>query len=260
MVVVWAAIALLTISTIAWLYSIVARDASVVDALWGVSQIVIAGVALTAGETVTARSWLTALLVTTWGVRLAAYLTVRARGRGEDWRHQRARARQRHFVWRSLPEVFWFQLVGGALVVGLPLFAVVAPSQPPLGWLDLVAVLIWAVGFTLEVVADLQLARFRRDRCTGERLLQAGLWGYSRHPNYFGETVLWIGVALIGVAAGAWWALLSPVMVLVVILRVSGVAVMDQHLSTTRSEKFAELTRTTSAFVPLPRRSAGLRR
>jgi steroid 5-alpha reductase family enzyme len=259
MVVVWAAIALLALSTAAWLYSLVVRDASVVDALWGVSQIVIAGIALTAGESVTARSWLTALLVSVWGVRLAAYLVVRARGRGEDWRHQRARARQRHFVWRSLPEVFWFQLVGGGLVVGLPLFAVVAGSQPPLGWLDLVAVIIWAVGFLVEVVADLQLARFRRQRSTGEGLLQAGLWRYSRHPNYFGETVLWIGVALLGVAAGAWWALLSPVMVLVVILWVSGVAVMDQHLSTTRGDPFAELTRTTSAFVPRPRRSGGLR-
>ena len=259
MVVVWAAIALLVLSTVAWLYSLVVRDASVVDVLWGVAQIVIAGVALIGGESVTARSWLTALLVSTWGVRLTTYLALRGRGRGEDWRHRAARARQRHFEWRSLPEVFWFQLVGGGLVVGLPLFAVVAGSQPPLGWLDLIAVLVWALGFTLEVLADLQLARFRRDRPTGDGLLQAGLWRYSRHPNYFGETVLWIGVALLGVAAGAWWALLSPIMVLVVILRVSGVAVMDRHLSSTRGQRFAEVTRTTSAFVPLPRRSPGLR-
>lgn len=255
MVVLWAAGALLVLSTAGWVLSLVRRNANVVDQLWGVSQVVVAAVCLTAGETTTVRSWLSAGLVTVWGLRLSRHLGTRDRHRGEDWRHRQARQSQRHFLWRSLPEVFWFQLVGGGLVVGLPLFAVVSAPQPGLGWVDGVALAVWVGGFTVEVIADLQLARFRSDPGNRGRVLDRGLWRYSRHPNYFGEVVLWVGIALLGVAADAWWALLSPVMVLVIILRVTGVAVMDEHLRTTRGDQYADYVRTTSAFVPLPRRS-----
>lgn len=255
MVVLWAALALLVLATVGWAVSVIRRNANVVDQLWGVAQIVVATVCLLAGETRTARSWLCAGLVAVWGLRLSLHLGTRDRHRGEDWRHRRARKAQPHFVWRSLPEVFWFQLVGGGLVVGLPLFAAVSEPQPALGWLDVLGVAIWVAGLAIEGAADMQLARFRGDPAKRGRVLDSGLWRYSRHPNYFGEVTLWTGIALLGVAAGAWWALLSPAMVLVIILRITGVAVMDKHLAHTRGKDYVDYVRTTSAFIPLPKRS-----
>lgn len=255
MVVVWAAVVLLFLATAGWVASLVRRNANVVDQLWGVAPVAVAITCLTVGDERPARSWVCAAMVAIWGVRLTAHLVVRDRGGGEDWRHRDARARHPRFAWRSLPELFWVQLVGGGLVVGSPMFAVVTSGQPPLRWLDALAVALWGVGFTVEVVADLQLTRFRSDHANHGRLLDSGLWAYSRHPNYFGEALLWTGIALVGVAAGAWWALLSPALVLVIVLRMTGVRAMDAHLLATRGADYVDYVRTTSPFVPLPKRS-----
>lgn len=255
MLVLSAAAALFVLSTAGWTISVVRRNANVVDQLWGVSMIVVAAVSLIAGETTTPRSWLSAALVSVWGVRLSFHMAWRDRHRGEDWRHRRARETKAQFVWRSLPEIFWFQLIGGGLVVSLPMFAVVSEPQPALGWLDMLAVAIWVAGLTIESVADIQLARFRADPNNRGLVLDHGLWRYSRHPNYFGEVLLWAGIALLGVAAGEWWALLSPLMVFIIITRITGVAAMDRHLRDTRGEEYARYVCTTSAFVPLPKRA-----
>ncbi len=255
MVVIWATAVLVVLSTGGWAASVVRRDANAADQLWGVAQIAVAGTCLVLGEARTGRSWLCAALIAVWGARLTAYLVIRDRHRGEDWRHRRERERRRRFAWSSLPQIFWFQLVGGGLVVGLPMFAVVSDGQPALGWLDAAGVALWAAGLAIEALADVQLTRFRADGDNAGRVLDRGLWRYSRHPNYFGETVLWLGTALVGVASGAWWALFSPLLVLVVVLRVIGVAAMDDHLRATRGDEYLRYMRTTSAFVPLPRRS-----
>ena len=149
--------------------------------------------------------------------------------------------------------MFWLQLVGGGLVVGLPMFAAVRAPQPPLRWLDAVGVVLWLGGLGIESLADLQLARFRADPDRRRQVLDEGLWRYSRHPNYFGEVVLWIGIAMLGVAAGHWWSLLSPVLVLFVVVRVSGVAVMDAHLLASRGDRYEAYVQTTSALVPMPK-------
>ena len=257
MLVVVAGTGLLLLGTAGWLRSLRRDDATVVDHLWGVAQVVVVGAALAFGEERTTRSWLCGALVAIWGLRLTAHLIARDRHRDEDFRHREARARRPRFRQRSLVELFWFQLVGGGLLVGLPMLAVVRPEQPPLGWLDAVGAAVWATGFTTEVAADLQLARFRRDRPGPGALLDRGLWRFSRHPNYFGEALSWVGVALLGLAAGAWWSLVSPALVLVVVLRMTGVAAMDRHLAATRGAAYADYVRTTSAFVPLPRRGGG---
>ena len=253
--VAWVAAALFALATIGWGVSVVRRNANVVDELWGPAQIVVAAVALAAGEERTARSWVCAGLVTAWGLRLGLHLMTRDRARGEDWRHRQARESKRGFVWRSLPEVFWFQLLGGGLVVGLPMLAAMSEGQSGLGWLDAVGVVVWGTGLAIEATADAQLRRFRRDAPAGGAVLDSGLWRFSRHPNYFGEVVVWVGIALVGVAAGGWWAVSSPVMVFVIVTRVSGVAVMDEHLRSTRGPAYEAYVRTTSAFVPLPKRA-----
>ena len=255
MAVLWTALGLFVLSTAAWLLSVMRANANVVDQCWGIAQITVASVCLLAGETRTSRSWLCAAIVTIWGLRLTIHLTIRDRGRGEDWRHREARRSKPGFRWRSLPEIFWFQLIGGGLGVGLPMFAAVSKGQPPLAWLDAVGIILWLGGITFETIADLQLAKFRGETANRDRVLKHGLWRHSRHPNYFGELLVWVGIALIGVAAGAWWALFSPMLVAIIILRVSGVAAMDRHLAISRGQEYAEYVRTTSAIIPLPRRS-----
>jgi steroid 5-alpha reductase family enzyme len=249
----WILLALLVLAVGGWATSLRLRNASVVDVLWGAALLVVAIIAIATGPERTARTWLCAVLVGIWSARLVSHLGLRAVREGEDWRHRALRARSPHFAVRSLIELFLFQLVGGGLVVGLPIVATVSPGQPALGPVDAVGLLMWASGFTVETAADAQLGRFR-ERAPRGSLLDSGLWRYSRHPNYFGEAVQWVGIAMLGVAAGSWWSLLSPAMMLVILVRMTGVRLMEQHLRATRGAAYERYARATSAFVPMPKR------
>lgn len=189
--------------------------------------------------------------MTVWGLRLSAYLTARSWGKGEDWRYQEMRRRSRSsFAAQSLVTVFWLQGLA-AWGVGIPLAAAVRADQPEsLGWLDGVGAIVWAIGFLFEAVGDLQLARFRADPANRGRVLDRGLWRYTRHPNYFGDAVQWWGLGLIGVAAGAWWSVLGPLGMTLVLLSVTGVIATERHLRESRGPSYEEYVRRTSAFFP----------
>ena len=251
----WIVATLALLAVGGWLVSLRLRNASIVDVLWGVALVDVAVVALVTGPEVTARSWLCAGLVAVWAARLVRHLGLRSLREGEDWRHRVLRERSSRFPARSLVELFLFQLVGGALIVGFPIMASVRADQPSLGVVDALGVLTWAVGFGVEAVADSQLARFREQAPSGS-LLDSGLWRYSRHPNYFGEAVQWVGIAMLGVAAGSWWSLLSPAMMLVILVQMSGVRLMEQHLRETRGALYEAYALSTSSFVPMPKRRA----
>ena len=246
----------LALMTVAWAISVVRRNAGVADWAWGLAFVVLAWVYVAAAEDPTARSLLAAGLATVWGLRLSAYLTWRGWSRGEDWRYAKMRERSPgSFAARSLVTVFWAQAVA-AWGVGVPLAAAVRPGQSEaLGLLDMVGVAVWAVGFVFECAGDVQLARFRSDPANRGRVLDSGLWRYTRHPNYFGDAVQWWGLGVIGVAAGAWWSLLGPLGMTFVLLRVTGVLATERHLRESRGAAYEEYVRRTSAFIPwLPRR------
>ena len=251
-----AALALGFLALAGWAISIRTCDVGVVDRLWGIAQVVVVAACLVVGETRTARAWLCAALVTVWGLRLSGYLWWRERGSGEDWRHNEKRRTQPGFWWRSLSETFLVQLVGGGLLIGAPMLAVVSGNEPSLVTLDFVGVAVWALGLTIETTADFQLARFRAQPSNRGLLFREGLWRFSRHPNYLGEITLWLGIALVGLASGEWWALISPAMVLVVMTRISGTRVMDEHLSRTRGSTYDAYVRTTSGLIPGRQRRA----
>lgn len=250
----WTVLALVLLAISGWAVSLRLGNASIVDVLWGAALVVVTLVALATGPELTARSWLCATLVGVWAARLVGHLSVRSMREGEDWRHRALRARSTRFGARSLIELFLFQLVGGALVVGLPIMASVRAGQASLGAVDALGVLMWAGGFAVEAIADAQLTRFREQAPPGS-VLDSGLWRHSRHPNYFGEAAQWVGIALLGLAAGSWWSLLSPAVMLVVLLRMTGVRLMEQHLRETRGDAYEAYARLTSAFVPMPRRT-----
>lgn len=239
-----------------WVASLVRRDASLVDRVWGFAFVVIAWAYAVAADVWTPRTWLMLALVSIWGLRLSIYLTWRNWGHGEDPRYQAMRRKRPDtFAVRSLFTVFLLQGLL-AWIISLPLLAATAYDQPEgLIWLDLVGIGVWAVGFYFEAVGDWQLTRFLADPANRGRVMDQGLWRYTRHPNYFGDTVVWWGFFLVALATGAWWTAVGSAIMSVLIVKVSGVALTDRNMARkSKREGIEEYVRRTNAFFPGPRR------
>jgi steroid 5-alpha reductase family enzyme len=202
------------------------------------------------------RFGLVLLLVTIWALRLALYITWRNRGQGEDRRYQQIRQHNEPgFVYKSLYIVFGLQ---GALawIISLPLLAAVA-GEHRLGWLDALGAALWAFGFAFEAIGDTQLARFKAQAANVGKVMDRGLWRHTRHPNYFGECCLWWGFYLIALSAGWWWSIVSPVLMSVLLLRVSGVTLLEKDIGERRPGYRAYIERTSAFFPWTPKTDAG---
>lgn len=236
--------------TLLWGVSLRLRDASIIDAFWGPGFALAAGVYWLVDGTHGARGTLVLVLVAAWAARLGWHLLRRNRRQGEDPRYVAMRAEYGERWGRvSLFRVFWLQ--GVILwIVSAPLLAAVL-STSALGPVDYAGALIVLVGLAVESVADLQLTRFRSDPGNKGRVLDSGLWRYSRHPNYFGDAVLWWGLYAIAAGAGAYWTIFAPLIMTFLLMKVSGVPLLEKGLSATRPG-YAEYVRRTSAFVLWP--------
>ncbi len=238
-----------------WLVSLRLRDASIVDIFWGPGFAIIAVISflLTGGGT--PRRALVTSLALIWGARLGIHLFVRNRGNGEDYRYQAMRRRHgTRFGLVSLVTVFGFQ----ALLlwfISLPLqVAQASPVPARLTALDAAGLLLWMAGFLFEAVGDRQLERFKADPAHRGRVMDRGLWAWTRHPNYFGDALLWWGFYLIACATPLGvWTLASPLVMTFLLMRVSGVPLLEQRLARTRSG-YADYMRRTGAFFPRPPR------
>jgi steroid 5-alpha reductase family enzyme len=246
------AIAVVMIGT--WILSLPLRNASIVDIAWGLGFVVVAWTVRLQGDTDTGRQWLLVALVTVWGVRLAGYLFWRNHGRPEDYRYRAMRKRWGdRFPIVSLATVFVLQ---GVLmwIVSLPVQLGQVPDEPDVGVLGAIGVVVWAIGLTFESVGDLQLARFKSNPANEGRVLDTGLWRYTRHPNYFGDCCVWWGIALVAAESGTGaWGIVGALVMTVLLLRVSGVALLERSLKKRKPDYAAYVART-SAFVPLPPR------
>ncbi len=249
---IWGLITILAAGLLTWVISVYKRDVSIVDSLWAPMFVIAATVyALTQPEYGT-RSALILGLVTLWAVRLTGYITWRNWREPEDYRYQQIRANnQPHFSLKSLYIVFGLQGVL-AWVISLPLLGAIA-STSPLNALDYIGVALWLVGMMFETVSDVQLARFKSNPINRGRVLDSGLWRYSRHPNYFGNACIWWGLFLIGLAGGAWWSVISPIVMTLLLLKVSGVALLEKDISE-RRPAYRDYVARTNAFIPGPRR------
>jgi steroid 5-alpha reductase family enzyme len=237
-----------------WLVSLRLRDSSIVDIFWGLGFVLIAWVTLASTGGAGIRSWLAVGLTTLWGARLAGYLAWRNIGKGEDPRYTAMRRRHGD-AWpmRSLFIVFGLQ---GVLlwVISLPVQAAVrAPAPASLGALDLAGAALTLVGVCFEGVGDLQLALFKKDPGNRGKVMDRGLWRYTRHPNYFGDFLVWWGLYAIAAAAGAWWTAFSPALMSFLLLRVSGVTLLEKSLRARPG--YDAYVRRTSAFFPWPPRA-----
>jgi steroid 5-alpha reductase family enzyme len=243
---------LLIAATFTWLLSLPLRNVAIVDSLWSL-MLFAAGVmyGLAADPRAPRLAFVLWLLVL-WAARLSIYITARGMGKGEDHRYQAIRARNEpHFRWKSLYLVFWLQALL-AWIISLPLLGVFAGNQP-IGMLDCLGLALWLVGFVFEAGGDWQLARFRRNPANAGSVMNRGLWRYTRHPNYFGEFCIWWGFGLIALAAGAWWALAGPALLTLLLLRVSGVGLLEKDIGKRRPQ-YADYVLKTNAFFPGPPR------
>jgi steroid 5-alpha reductase family enzyme len=240
-----------------WLSSLPLRNASIVDVFWGIGFALVAVSGFVGGQAAAApRSLLISALVGVWGLRLGGYLFWRNAGHGEDPRYAAMRRRTGdHFWWLSFFSVFALQ---GAILwfVSLPLQVVQAAPGGPLGALDAVGAAVWSIGLLFESVGDYQLARFKADPRNAGAVMDRGLWRYTRHPNYFGDFCIWWGVFVVALGAPhGFYTIASPALMSFLLLRVSGVPLLERGMSE-RRPGYADYVRRTSAFFPRPPRRA----
>jgi steroid 5-alpha reductase family enzyme len=229
-----------------WALSLRLRDVSIVDIAWGF--LVLAPAAVVAASQPGPRAPLLLALAAAWALRLGGHIAWRHRGQPEDRRYREIRARNEpHFAWKSVYLVFGLQALL-AWVVAMPLAAACA-SDAPWHALDAAGLALAVFGLLFEAVADAQLARFNARPANRGQVMRGGLWRYSRHPNYFGECCLWWGLWLIAVAAGAAWTIVSPLLMTVLLLKVSGVTLLEKDIGS-RRPGYADYVRRTSAFIP----------
>lgn len=243
------AIALLTS---VWLVQLRTRDASLVDGVWSASIGIMALFYAVLGSAPFALRVLLAVLAGLWSLRLATYLLLRMRGAPEDRRYAAARVAWGKRANLYLLLFFWLQAVF-AWVLSLPLLVVAwNPSIPATGWIAM-ALLIWSVAVAGEALADYQLLRFKRNRANRGKVLKRGLWRYSRHPNYFFETLHWVAYIPLAAGAALWWGtLIGPILMAWLLLKVSGIPTVESDADNRRREGYADYVRRTSAFIPWP--------
>jgi len=241
---------------VTWVVSVVVDDASIVDIVWGFGFVAATWVAyLTADiDTATDRSLLILVMVTIWGLRLSGYLAWRNIGEGEDRRYRQMRKKSPDTFWLiSLWKVFALQAVI-MWVVAVPA-VVTQGSEGSLTWLDFAGLGLWLVGLVFESVGDFQLARFKARPDSKGRVMDRGLWRYTRHPNYFGDFCVWWGIYLVAVAGGAWWTVFSPLLMSALLMRYSGAGLLEKTITRRRPE-YEDYARRTNAFFPGPPKQA----
>jgi steroid 5-alpha reductase family enzyme len=234
-----------------WLVSVAKEDASIVDIVWGLGFVLLAWLTFGRSHGYFGRKLLILILVTLWGLRLATHIFLRSRGKGEDPRYAEMRKRHGNRFWFvSLFTVFLLQgvlLWIIALVIQVPQFS---RMPPRLTMFDFAGVVIWCTGFLFESVGDWQLTRFLNEPSNKDKLLTDGLWAYTRHPNYFGESLIWWGFFAIAVSnRGNIWLIVSPLVITFLLLRVSGVTLLKKSMVTAHTD-YEEYKQNTSAFIP----------
>lgn len=240
--------------TLLWLLSVYLKNASIVDPFWGTGFVVLAWFYFSQTGGADGRNLLITSLATIWGLRLSLYLLWRNRGKGEDPRYRQFRQNYGpdRYWWFSFFQVFLLQGVL-MLLVSTPLLGAQIRGAG-LNWLDGVATAVFLIGFAFEAGGDFQLARFKANPANKGKLLTSGFWRYTRHPNYFGDSAVWWSFGLFSLAAGSIWATLGAVLMTVLIIRVSGVALLEKNLKQSKPGYEAYVKNTNAFFPWFPRR------
>ncbi len=248
---------ILAMMTLLWLISLQLKNSSIVDIFWGAGFVITGWLyfVLTPDGFLTRRLLITTL-VTIWGLRLSIHVLRRNWGKAEDFRYQKWREENgAAWWWKSFFQVFLLQ---GVLlwIISTPLLAAqLRPSPAHLTFFDFAGLAFWLVGFFFEAVGDYQLVRFKADPQNRGKVLDTGVWRYTRHPNYFGDAAQWWGYYLIAASGGDWWSIFSPILMTFLLVRVSGVALLEKSMAV--KPGYREYIERTSPFIPwFPRKKS----
>lgn len=242
--------AVLIYMTIAWLISLPLKNSSIVDSFWGLGFVLCAAIYAVSADGYEGRKMLILILVIIWGLRLSGYIAWRNGISHEDFRYRQWR--EEHgaaWWWYSYLKVFLLQ--GVILwIVSVPILGAMLNDSPNhLSLIDALGVILWGIGFFFEAVGDFQLAHFKNDPANKGKVMNRGLWHYTRHPNYFGDALVWWGFYLIALAGGGWWTIFSPILMTYLLMKVSGVAMLERSLKKAKPE-YQSYIESTSAFFP----------
>ena len=246
-----ASLIILILVTLLWIWSVFIKNVSIVDIFWGLGFVVVNTFYVFMSGELNARKIVILTLVCIWGFRLAIYLAIRNIGKGEDFRYQEFRQNYgpKRYWWFSYFQTFLLQGIL-IMIISLPLLGInYNNSNGNLQILDYLGIIIWLIGFTFETVGDFQLSNFKRDSKNKGKILHTGLWKYTRHPNYFGDSAVWWAYGIFSIAAGSYWQAIGAVIMTLLILKISGVSLLEKTLKETKPQ-YKEYIQKTSSFFP----------
>jgi steroid 5-alpha reductase family enzyme len=251
MILLTAGAVILALMVLLWLVSLLLRNSSIVDIFWGAGFVLSAWLYfILTPDGFLQRKILIVTISTIWGLRLTLHVLLRNWKKGEDFRYQKWRKESgKIWWWKSLFQVFLLQ---GLLmwIISVPLLGAQFSDSPAgLTFLDFLGLSIWVIGFFFETVGDLQLKQFIKDPANKGRVLSSGVWHYTRHPNYFGDSAQWWAYYLIALAAGSWWCIISPILMTLFLIKVSGVALLERTMKESKPG-YREYMESTSPFIP----------
>lgn len=242
---------ILSLVTLLWVWSVFIKNVSIIDIFWGLGYVIVNSLYFFSSEVYNQRKIVLLILVALWGLRLTVYLGWRNYGKQEDYRYQEFRKKfgPERYWWFSYFQVFLLQ---GTLImiISLPFLGIHGDNNVnALNLLDYIAIVFWLIGFLFETIGDYQLAKFKSNPNNKGNVLNSGLWRYTRHPNYFGDATVWFAYALFSIAAGSYWFIIGPIIMVFLIIKVSGVALLEDTLKDTKP-KYKEYIQKTNSFFP----------
>jgi steroid 5-alpha reductase family enzyme len=242
---------ILSLMTILWVVSIIIRNVSIVDLFWGFGFVVASFLYFAMAEGNMTRKTVLLALVTVWGLRLSIYLSLRNYGKGEDFRYREFRKKygEHRYWWISFFQTFLLQGLLMWLISAPLLGAMYYGTSRSLNIIDYMAVAIWLTGFIFESGGDYQLARFKSDPANKGKVLDKGFWKYTRHPNYFGDSAVWWSFGLFCLSAGSFVPVLGSILMTLLIIKVSGVSLLEKSLRDQKPE-YREYIQKTNSFFP----------
>jgi steroid 5-alpha reductase family enzyme len=242
---------IMVLMTLLWVVSIILRNVSIVDLFWGLGFVITAGFYFIKTDGFEPRKVILIVLVAIWGVRLSVYLALRNIGKGEDFRYKQFRQSygEKRYWWISFFQTFLLQGVLMWLISAPLLGGQYYRLHCSLGIPDYIGIIFWLIGFCFEAGGDFQLARFRADPANKGKVLDKGFWRFTRHPNYFGDSAVWWGYGFLCMASGSYIPILGSLLMTALIIKVSGVALLEKSLKEQKPQ-YKEYIEKTSAFLP----------
>ncbi|MBP9853948.1 MAG: DUF1295 domain-containing protein [Candidatus Omnitrophica bacterium] len=238
-----------------WVIHLFLKDATVVDVGWGLGFILLCSVYILRGEGFNLRNTILFMMIFLWGMRIVLYLLKRISSeKEEDKRYRKIRQNFGKMAWFKFLFIFEFQ-AALEMIIGIPLLIVSLNPDAGLSWVEIMGIIIFSASLFGEALSDEQLHAFKRDPANKGKTCDIGIWQYSRHPNYFFELMIWVGLFIYAVASPfGWVGIISPLVMYYLLMYVSGVPLAEEQSLLSRGDEYRKYQKTTSIFFPMPKK------